>query len=70
MTLALPGVPRIYWKGVLHSIPKRVIYYIQARRLVDKGCLSYLDHIRDSNVISLPFLILFILSMSLWMCSL
>ena len=39
VTLASLGVPRIAWKGVFHSGPKRVISCVQARRLVEQRCL-------------------------------
>lgn len=53
MTLSLKsGVPRIAWKGELYSGTKRVISYVQAHRLVKRGCLAYLDHIRDTSVVS------------------
>lgn len=29
MTLASPGVPRIAWKGIIHSVPKRVIFFFR-----------------------------------------
>ena len=54
VTLASPSVPRIAWKGALHSGPKRIISYIQARKLVKRGCLSYLAHICDTSVASQP----------------
>ena len=43
-------------KGTLNSGPMRVISYVQAHKLVEKGCLSYLAHIRDTSVVSPPFL--------------
>lgn len=56
MTLALPGVPKISLKGVLHPGSKRIMSYVQARRLVERGCLSYLAYICDTSVISPTFL--------------
>ena len=70
VTLALSGVPRIAWKGTLHSGPKRVISYIQTRKLVERGCLSYLAHIHDTSVILSPSLDSVCVIRELWMCSL
>ncbi|KAF3665242.1 ATP-dependent (S)-NAD(P)H-hydrate dehydratase [Capsicum annuum] len=56
VTLALSGVPRLAWKGALHSGPKRIISYVQARKLVERGCLSYLAHICDTSVVLPPSL--------------
>ena len=50
MTLAMPGVPRVEWKSVSGSYPIKVISVICAQRLVERGCLSYLDFIRDTSV--------------------
>lgn len=55
VTLALPSEPNIAWKGALYSGPQKVISYVQACRLV-RGCLDYLDHIRDTSVVSPTFL--------------
>lgn len=38
--LALSGVQRIAWKSMFHSGPKRILSFLQACRLVEKGCLS------------------------------
>ena len=50
VTLAMPGVPRVEWKSVSGSYPRKVISFIRAQRLVERGCLSYLDFIRDTSV--------------------
>ena len=42
VTLAMPGLPRIEWRGSLDYVPSRVISYLKAQRMVGKGCLSYL----------------------------
>ena len=54
MTLALLGVPRIAWKGALHSGPKKIMSYAQDRKFIERGYLFSLAHIRDTSVI-LPF---------------
>ncbi|XP_070044879.1 uncharacterized protein [Nicotiana tomentosiformis] len=47
VTLAMPGLPRIEWRGSLDYVPSRVISYLKAKRMVGKGCLSYLAFVRD-----------------------
>ncbi|XP_070031845.1 uncharacterized protein [Nicotiana tomentosiformis] len=49
MTLAMPELPRIEWEGTLGHSTSRVISYVKARRMVEKGCLAYLAHIRNSS---------------------
>ena len=46
----MPGVPRVEWKSVSGSYPRKVISFIRAQRLVERGCLSYLAFIRDTSV--------------------
>ena len=50
VTLAMPGVPRVEWKSVSGSYPIKVISFIRAQRLVERGCLYYLAFIRDTSV--------------------
>ncbi|XP_070049823.1 uncharacterized protein [Nicotiana tomentosiformis] len=47
VTLTMPGLPKIEWRGSLDVIPNRVISYLKAQRMVEKGCLSYLAFVRD-----------------------
>ncbi|XP_070017874.1 uncharacterized protein [Nicotiana sylvestris] len=47
VTLAILGIPRIKWRGVTDCVPSRVISFLKAQRMVGKGCLSYLDFVRD-----------------------
>ncbi|XP_069150333.1 uncharacterized protein [Solanum lycopersicum] len=54
VTLAMPGVPRVEWKSVSGSYPSKVISFLRAQRMVERGCLSYLAFIRDTNVESPP----------------
>ncbi|XP_070022984.1 uncharacterized protein [Nicotiana sylvestris] len=49
LTLAFPGLPRLEWRGTPGHSPSRVISYVNARRMVEKGCLAYLDCVRDSS---------------------
>lgn len=48
--LPIPGRSSIIWQGLsgLHS--SKVISYIQARKLVDCGCLVYLAFIHDTII--------------------
>ena len=50
LTLTMPGVTRVEWKSVSGSYPSKVISFICAQRLVEKGCLSYLAFIRNTSV--------------------
>ncbi|XP_069150868.1 uncharacterized protein [Solanum lycopersicum] len=50
MTLAMPGVSRIKWKGISSSYPRKVIFFVPAQSLVERGCLSYLAFILDTSV--------------------
>ncbi|XP_070035689.1 uncharacterized protein [Nicotiana tomentosiformis] len=47
VTLAIPGLPRVGWRGSLDYVPSRVISYLKANWMVGKGCLSYLAFVRD-----------------------
>ncbi|XP_070002123.1 uncharacterized protein [Nicotiana sylvestris] len=49
VTLALLGLPRLEWRGTLGHSVSRVISYMKARRMVKKGCLSYLAYVHDSS---------------------
>ncbi|XP_070026415.1 uncharacterized protein [Nicotiana sylvestris] len=49
MTLALPGLPRVEWRGTPVYSSSRVISYMKAQRMVEKGCLAYLAHVCDSS---------------------
>ncbi|XP_070020327.1 uncharacterized protein [Nicotiana sylvestris] len=49
VTLALPGLPQLEWKGTPGHSPSRVISYAKDHRMVEKGCLAYLASIRDSD---------------------
>ncbi|XP_049367958.1 uncharacterized protein LOC125832810 [Solanum verrucosum] len=47
VTLAIPGIPRVEWRGTSGSYPNGVISHIRAQRMINRGCLSYLAFIRD-----------------------
>ncbi|XP_070050234.1 uncharacterized protein [Nicotiana tomentosiformis] len=50
VTLAMPELPRLEWKGSFVSVSSRIISFLKARHMVDKGCLAYLDYVRDTTV--------------------
>ncbi|XP_069150005.1 uncharacterized protein [Solanum lycopersicum] len=50
VTLAMPGVPKVEWKSVSGSYPSKLISFIRAQRLVERGCLCYLAFIRDTSI--------------------
>ncbi|XP_070015424.1 uncharacterized protein [Nicotiana sylvestris] len=45
--LALPGLPRLEWRGTLDYIPSGVMSFLKAKRMVEKGCDDYLAFMRD-----------------------
>ncbi|XP_070004320.1 uncharacterized protein [Nicotiana sylvestris] len=49
VTLALPDLPRLEWRGTPGHATRSVISYVKARRMVEKGCLAYLAYVRDSS---------------------
>ncbi|XP_070056237.1 uncharacterized protein [Nicotiana tomentosiformis] len=36
MTLAMPGLPRLEWRGSFGHVPSRVVYFLKAQRMVEK----------------------------------
>lgn len=50
VTLALPGLPRLQWRGTHGHSTRSAILYVKARRMVERGCLAYLAYVRDSSV--------------------
>ncbi|XP_070054051.1 uncharacterized protein [Nicotiana tomentosiformis] len=49
VTLAMPELPRLEWKGSSVSTSGRVISFLKARHMVEKGCLAYLDYVWDTT---------------------
>ncbi|XP_070046796.1 uncharacterized protein [Nicotiana tomentosiformis] len=47
VALAMPGMPRLEWKGTLDYVPSRVVSFLKAQRMVKKGCDAYLAFVRD-----------------------
>ncbi|XP_070011290.1 uncharacterized protein [Nicotiana sylvestris] len=50
VTLDMPGILRIDWSGTLDHTPIRVISFLRAQRMVEKGCAAYLAYVRDVSV--------------------
>ncbi|XP_070022927.1 uncharacterized protein [Nicotiana sylvestris] len=46
-TVKLSMAPRVEWKGSLDYVPSKVISYLKAQRMIEKGCLAYLAFMRD-----------------------
>ncbi|XP_070011154.1 uncharacterized protein [Nicotiana sylvestris] len=53
VTLAMPELPRLEWKGSLVNTSSRVISFLKDRHMVETCCLAYLDYVRDTTVESL-----------------
>ncbi|XP_070034994.1 uncharacterized protein [Nicotiana tomentosiformis] len=47
VTLAMPGSPRLEWKGSLGHIPNRMISFLKAQWMDERGYLVYLEFVRD-----------------------
>ncbi|XP_070054943.1 uncharacterized protein [Nicotiana tomentosiformis] len=48
VTLVMPELPRLEWRGSSISAPSRVISYMKARHMVENDCLAYLDYVRET----------------------
>ncbi|XP_070055804.1 uncharacterized protein [Nicotiana tomentosiformis] len=48
VALAIPDLPKLEWRGSSINASSRVISFLKARHMVDKGCLSYLAYVRDT----------------------
>ncbi|XP_070017056.1 uncharacterized protein [Nicotiana sylvestris] len=51
VTLDLPGLPHLEWRGTPGHSTRSVILYVKARRMVEKGCLAYLAYVRDFSAV-------------------
>ena len=49
VTLAKPGTDPLVWEGDYTSTPARIISLLRAKRMVRKGCLAFLAHLRDDT---------------------
>ncbi|XP_069143448.1 uncharacterized protein [Solanum lycopersicum] len=49
VTLAKPGTDLLVWVGDYTSTPVHIIFLLRAKRIVSKGCLAFLAHLRDDT---------------------
>ena len=49
VTLAKLGTDPLVWVGDYTSTPVRIISFLRAKRMVSKGCLAFLAHLRDDT---------------------
>ncbi|XP_069145911.1 uncharacterized protein [Solanum lycopersicum] len=49
VALAKPGTDPLLWEGEYTSTPVRIISFLRAKRIVSKGCLGFLAHLRDDT---------------------
>ncbi|XP_070029785.1 uncharacterized protein [Nicotiana sylvestris] len=49
VTLAMPELPILEWKGSSISTSSQVISFLKARHMVEKGCLAYLAFVWDTT---------------------
>ncbi|XP_070005153.1 uncharacterized protein [Nicotiana sylvestris] len=49
VTLTMPWFPRLEWKGSIVDTSSRVISFLKARYMVEKGCLDYLAYVWDTT---------------------
>ncbi|XP_009591048.2 uncharacterized protein [Nicotiana tomentosiformis] len=50
VTLAMPELPRLEWRGSSISTSIQVISFLKARHMVEKVCLAYLEYVRDTTM--------------------
>ena len=49
VTLAKPGTYPLVWEGDYISTPVHIISFLRAKRMVSKGCLAFLAHLKDDT---------------------
>ena len=49
VTLAKPGTDPLVWEGDYTSNPVRIISFLCAKKMVSKGCLAFLAHLKDDT---------------------
>ena len=49
VTLAKAGTDPLVWEGEYISTPVRISSFLRAKRMVIKGCLAFLEHLRDDT---------------------
>ncbi|XP_075087797.1 uncharacterized protein LOC142169785 [Nicotiana tabacum] len=50
VTLAMPELPILEWRGSFVGTSNLVISILKARHMVEKGCLAYFAFVRDTTV--------------------
>ncbi|XP_070036587.1 uncharacterized protein [Nicotiana tomentosiformis] len=50
VTLAMPGLPRLEWRVTLDRVPSRVVSFLKALQMVEKGCDTYLAYVWDVSI--------------------
>ena len=48
VTLAKPGTDLLVWEGDYTSNPVRIVSFLRVKKMVSKGCLAFLAHLRDT----------------------
>ena len=49
VTLAKPGTDLLVWEGDYTSNPVCIISFLRAKKMVSKGCLAFLAHLKDDT---------------------
>ena len=49
VTLAKPGTNPLVWEGDYTSNLVRIISFLRAKKMVSKGCLAFLAHLKDDT---------------------
>ena len=49
VTLVKPGTDPLVWEGDYISTQVHIISFLHAKRMVSKGCLAFLAHLRDDT---------------------
>ncbi|XP_070039938.1 uncharacterized protein [Nicotiana tomentosiformis] len=47
VTLAMPSLPWLEWRGTLYYVPNMVVSFLKAQWMVENGCDAYLAYVRD-----------------------
>ncbi|XP_070004636.1 uncharacterized protein [Nicotiana sylvestris] len=50
VTLAMSGLLRLEWRGTLDYAPSKVVSFLKAQRIVEKGCDAYLAFMRYFSI--------------------
>ncbi|XP_069147079.1 uncharacterized protein [Solanum lycopersicum] len=49
VTLAKPGTDPLVWEGDYTSNPVRIVSFLRAKKMISKGCLAFLAHLKDDT---------------------